>query len=98
MNKEKLLSFIDKYNLGGSVESVKIVSDGTTLKTAFVAEDKTLAGSVVFNDAKLEKCDLGVFDTTRLKTFLKILEDDITIVLNKVDDRLVGLLISDTNT
>ena len=98
MNKEKLLTFIDKYNLGGSVESVKIVSDGDTLKTAFVAGDKSLAGAVTFNDAKLEKCDLGVFDTSKLKTFLKILEDEITIVLNKVDDRLVGLLISDTNT
>jgi hypothetical protein len=98
MNKEKLITFIEKYHLNDSIPSVKMVSDGTTLKTAFVAEDKTLAGNVTFNDAKLEKCELGVFDTARFKSFLKILGDDIKIVLNKVDDRLVGLLISDDNT
>lgn len=99
MNKEKLLTFIEKYNLGGSVESVKIVSDGSTLKTSFVAEDKTLAGNVTFNDANLEKCELSVFDTSKLKNFLKVLQSEIAITLNKdVDDRLTGLVLADDNT
>lgn len=98
MNKEKLLTFIEKYNLGGSVESVKIVSDGSTLKTSFVAEDKTLAGNVTFNDANLEKCELSVFETSKLKTFLKVLQSEISITLNKeADDRLVGLVFADDN-
>lgn len=98
MDKNKLLTFIEKYNLNGSVESVKLVADGTTLKTSFVAEDKTLAGNVTLNSCDIEKADLGIFETAKLKTFLKILDNDIKIQLNKQDDRLVGLLLSDDNT
>ena len=98
MDKTKLLTFIEKYNLGGSVESVKLVADGTTLKTSFVAEDKTLAGSVTLNSCDIEKSELGIFETAKFKTFLKILGDSIKIDLNKQDDRLVGLMLSDDNT
>ena len=98
MNKNTLLTFIEKYNLGGVVESVKYVSDEKTLKTSFVSEDKTLAGTVTAKDFKLDKCELPVFDTAKLKTLLKILEDEVTVKLDKSGDRLVGLFISDTNT
>ena len=98
MDKSKLLTFLEKYNLGGSVESVKIVSDGKTLKTAFVAEDKTLAGNVTLNSCDIEKSELGIFETAKIKTFLKILSDEIKIGLIKQDDRLVGLNLSDDNT
>lgn len=98
MDKTKLLTFIEKYNLGGSVESVKIVADGKTLKTGFVAEDKTLAGNVTLKSCDIEASELGIFETSKFKTFLKILEDEIGVALNKQDDRLVGLLLTDTNT
>ena len=98
MDKIKLLTFIEKYNLGGSVESVKIVADGKILKTNFVSEDKTLAGNVTLNSCDIEKSELGIFETAKLKTFLKILDDVMVVTLNKQDDRLVGLLLSDANT
>jgi hypothetical protein len=99
MNKNTLVTFIEKYNLQGAVESVKIVSDGKTLKTSFVTEDKTMAGSVTAKAFPLEECELSIFDTTKLKGFLKILDDDIKISLDKTDDdTLTGIFMSDDNT
>lgn len=98
MNKNTLLTFIEKYNLGGVVESVKFISDEKTLKTSFVSEDKTLAGMVTAKKFELDKCELPVFDTAKLKTLLKILEDEVTIKLDKSGDRLIGLFITDSNT
>lgn len=98
MNKNTLLTFIEKYNLGGAVPSVKIVSDEKTLKTTFVTDDKTLAGTVTAKGVKLDKSELSVFDTDKLKTLLKILEDEVEVRLDKSGDKLVGLFLSDSNT
>ena len=46
MQKSKLDRFIQKYNLGGNVNSVKWKSDGTALSTSFVTPDKSLLGNV----------------------------------------------------
>ena len=97
MDKTKLLTFIEKYNLGGSIESVKLVADGKALKVGFVAEDKTLAGNVTLKSCDIEASELCIFETARLKTFLKsLIEDDVKITLRKEDDRLVGIFLGDT--
>ena len=46
MQKSKLDRFIQKYNLGGNVTSVKWKSNGDTLTTSFVTPDKSLLGNV----------------------------------------------------
>ena len=46
MQKSKLDRFIQKYNLGGNVNSVKWKSNGTGLSTSFVTPDKSLLGNV----------------------------------------------------
>lgn len=98
MNKATLITFIEKYNLGGTVESVKYIADGKTIKTNFVSENKTLAGSVTAKDFALEKGELSIFDTAKFKTLLRILDNEITITLDKKDDAPVGLHIADTTT
>ena len=40
MNKIVLDTFIQKYNLGGNVNSVKWESSGDTLSTRFISSDK----------------------------------------------------------
>ena len=40
MNKITLDTFIQKYNLGGSINSVKWESNGDTLSTRFISPDK----------------------------------------------------------
>lgn len=85
MDKDTLVTFIEKYNLGGTVESVKLVSDGSVLKTVFVAEDKCLAGSVTAKKLQIDAAELHIFDTSKFKNFLRILDSNITIGYNYED-------------
>lgn len=96
MDKETLVTFIEKYNLSGTVESVKLTSDGDCLKTSFVSTDKSLAGSVTIKGLKLDKGEYCVYDTAKLKKFLSILSDDIAVTPIDVDGRVVSLTISDS--
>lgn len=98
MNKANLLKFIELYNLNGTIERVKLESDGDNLKTGIVADDRTMAGSVKFNDLKVEKGEYGIHDTAQLKKMLGILDDEVEITVNKMDDRPIGLAISDKTT
>ena len=44
MNKQKLVKFIDKYNLGGLVNSAILSFKDNTLNTRFTSGDKSLLG------------------------------------------------------
>ena len=54
MQKSKLDKFIQKYNLGGNVNSVKWKSDGDSLSTAFITSDKSLMGNVKVDNVNFE--------------------------------------------
>ena len=43
MNKSNLIKFIELYNLGGTVERVKLESDGKNISTKIISEDKKLS-------------------------------------------------------
>ena len=88
MNKITLDTFIQKYNLGGNVNSVKWNSDGTTLSTKFISGDKSLLGHVELNKQSLpEKFEVGVYDTAQLYKMLGTLSDSIDFELNKVNNQ-----------
>ena len=44
MNKQNLLRFIQKYSLGGLIESVAWNAEGNKLMVRFISDDKTLLG------------------------------------------------------
>ena len=46
MNKSKFDGFINRYNLGGEIESVMIKSDDSNLSVRMISDDKTLLGDV----------------------------------------------------
>lgn len=98
MTKAELNKFIELYNLNGTIEAVKIVSDGDTLKTSFVSEDKTLAGTVSVSSIKIDKGEYGIYNTAQLKKMIGVLDEKIEISVNKIDDRAVGWNISDGST
>jgi hypothetical protein len=99
MNKANLLKFIELYNLNGTVERVKLESDGKALKTGIVADDRTMAGSVKFNDLKVDKGEYGIHDTAQFKKMLSILDEEVEIAVNKLDDgRAISFAVSDKNT
>ena len=91
MQKSKLDRFIQKYNLGGNVNSVKWKSDGSTLSTSFVTPDKSLLGNVKVDKFPFEDVELGIYQTDQLKSLIGVLGDDISLDLSKFGDKAVSL-------
>jgi len=91
MQKSKLDKFIQKYNLGGNVNSVKWSSDGNSLKTSFITPDKSLLGTVVADNISFENADLGVYQTDQLQKLLGVLGDDVVMNITKAGDKSISL-------
>lgn len=97
MNKADLTKFVELYNLGGIVESVKLVSDGNALSTHFRNDTKTLVGYVTSTALKIEAGEYGINDTAQLRRMLSVLDDVIEIEVIKYDDSAISLSVSDKN-
>ena len=91
MQKTKLNKFIQKYNLGGNVNSVKWKSGGDKLSTTFVTPDKSLLGTVTVDKFQFEEAELGVYQTDLLKNLLGVLDDDLSLTLSRFGDKAVAL-------
>ena len=91
MQKSKLDRFIQKYNLGGNVNSVKWKSTTDTLSPTFVTPDKSLLGTVKVDKFQFEEAELGVYQTDQLKSLIGVLGDDISLDLSKFGDKAVSL-------
>ena len=91
MQKSKLDKFIQKYNLGGNVNSVKWKSSGDTISTSFVTPDKSLLGSVTVDKFQFEDAELGVYQTDQLKSLINVLGDDVSLDLTRFGDKAVSL-------
>ena len=91
MQKSKLDRFIQKYNLGGNVNSVKWRSTTDTLSTTFVTPDKSLLGTVKADKFQFEDAEIGVYQTDQLKSLIGVLGDDISLDLSKFGDKAVSL-------
>ena len=91
MQKTKLNKFIQKYNLGGNVNSVKWRSGGDKLSTTFVTPDKSLLGTVNVDKFQFEEAELGVYQTDLLKNLLGVLDDDLSLTLLRFGDKAVAL-------
>ena len=91
MEKSKLNKFIQKYNLGGNVNSVKWTANTNKLTTSFVTPDKSLLGTVVVDGVQFEDADIGVYQTDQLQKLLSVLGEDISLSLTRVGDRTTSL-------
>ena len=92
MKKQVLNTFIDKYSLNGTIESVKWIVDNTTnqIKTCSISDDKNALSYVVIKDAVgLTDSEFGINDTTKLKKLLNVLSEDVNIAFNKREDKIV---------
>ena len=96
MNKITLDTFIQKYNLGGNVNSVKWNSDGSTLSTRFISPDKSLLGELTLVKQTLPKFEVGVYDTLLLSKMLGTLADKVDFTLTKVDNTPVAFHFTDS--
>jgi hypothetical protein len=91
MQKSKLDKFIQKYNLGGNVNSVKWKSSGDSISTTFVTPDKSLLGSVKVDKFQFEDAELGIYQTDQLKSLINVLGDDVSLDLTRFGDKAVSL-------
>tara|TARA_R110001583_G_scaffold57905_1_gene173007 strand:- start:228 stop:950 length:723 start_codon:yes stop_codon:yes gene_type:complete len=91
MQKSKLDRFIQKYNLGGNVNSVKWKSSGDSLSTSFVTPDKSLLGNVKVDKFSFEEAELGVYQTDQLKSLIGVLGDDVSLDVSRAGDKAYSL-------
>lgn len=79
MEKNKFEGFINRYSLGGEIESVIIKADDTTLSVKMISDDKTLLGSVEMSNPGFPVGSYGVYTTSLLKQLLSVLDSSITV-------------------
>ena len=98
MEKQKLNKFVQKYTLGGLVESVKWESANGSLETSFISDDKSVLGKVTMGEFDFEKTSFGVYDTSKLKGMLSVLGDDIEFDITSTNEKAVSLKFKDKST
>jgi hypothetical protein len=79
MKKSKLDGFINRYTLGGEIESVLIKSDGSELSVRMISDDKSLLGNVVAGGIDFPEGSFGIYTTSQLRQLLSVLDDTIEV-------------------
>jgi len=100
MNKIVLDTFIQKYNLGGNVNSVKWESNGDALSTRFISPDKSLLGELTLSKQTLPEFEVGVYDTPLLSKMMSTLADKVDFDLIKApsdEEQPVAFHFNDNN-
>jgi hypothetical protein len=99
MKKTILDTFIKKYNIGGNIESVKIVVKDKELITSAITDDKNVMAHVKVTDfTALDDIEIGIYDTAKLKQMIGVLGEDIEISTNTKNDKVTSLNFSDQST
>ena len=98
MNKTRLIRFISKYYLNGTVNSVILDSKSDKLTTRFISGDKTLLGELSMDKSQIEECEVGVYNTEQLTKLLSVLDDDINVSVVKSENKSIALKVSDSNS
>lgn len=98
MQKEKIISFINRYYLAGATDSVKLVVKDSQLLCSFISTDRNVIGSVVLSDVNIEDAELGVYNTGQLLKMLSVLDSNIEIKIVRADDKCFLLNLMDVNT
>ncbi len=98
MNKNNLLKFIQKYSLGGLIESVAWNADGKKLAVRFISDDKTLLGEVEYNAYTSTPMNVGIYTTSLLKNMIGVLDNDIALKVDKAGEKAVSLKLSSDDT
>jgi hypothetical protein len=79
MKKSSIESFINRYSLGGEVESVKIESTDSQMRVSFISDDKTLLGEVVSEETEFPNGNFGIYTTSQLKALMGVLEPNVSV-------------------
>jgi len=94
INKLKLISVINKYNLGLN-ESVKWNIKDKTLEISFMTPTKDVIGKVIYKDFDIEDSQLAIYDTRKLINLISICNGDLILNIEKNKVLCTKLRISD---
>jgi hypothetical protein len=98
MNKQHLLRFIQKYSLGGVIESVAWNAEGTKLSVRFISDDKTMLGEVDFDGFTSTPFNIGIYTTSLLKNLVGILDNDLSLKVDMAGDKATVLKLASDDT
>lgn len=98
MEKSKFERFINKYNLGGSCESVMYVVDDKTITTRAISDDKNVLCEIVGPSMGLKDGSYPVYETTKLRSLLGVLGETLSVNVKKSGDKAIGMTFDDANT
>lgn len=79
MNKTKFEGFLNRYSLGGEVEAVIIRSDGNSVTTEMVSDNRTMIGSVTMEEDTFPNGTFPILTTSLLKQFLSVLDNNVEV-------------------
>jgi len=85
MEKKNIETFIKKYNLGGTIDSVIWSNVGDDLSVTAMTSDKKLFASVQLEKAAkgfIDGVEVGILTTERWKKMLAVLSDNISLSLD----------------
>jgi hypothetical protein len=95
MEKQLLVSVIEKYYLNGIHEKVKWTIKDKKIQILFTSATKDLAGSVEADGFDLEDCVLGVYDTNKLLKLIGITNQFIQLNVETKNNTSTKLNIAD---
>lgn len=98
MKKTTILDFINKYALGGAVEAVTWNVTKKRLNTQFLSEDKSLYGDITLSEFDFEDSELHIYDTSKLKTLLGVVGEDVDLTTVTENNKVISLTIKDSHT
>lgn len=82
MNKQVLISIINKYYLDGLIETVLLKIKDKKLTIDFGSTYKDMKG-LIEADFDLEDCNLGIYNTSQLIKLININDDELNIEIDK---------------
>ena len=83
MNKQTLISVLDKYHLNGIVESVKWSIKDKNVTINFITPMKNLVGKITSPNFDLEDSDVGIYNTSQFYKLVKIMDSTVVLSLTK---------------
>jgi hypothetical protein len=96
VERSRILSHIDRYNLSGEIEPVRWNIDDGELVIGFVSPDNTIIGTLQVDNFNVdEEIELGVMQTSRLQKLIKILNDQFDISFQYAGEQARVLVMED---
>ena len=95
MEKQLLVSVIEKYHLNGIHEKVKWNVKDKKIQILFTSATKDLAGSVEADNFDLEDCVLGIYDTNKLLKLIGITNQFVQLNVETKNNTSTKLNIAD---